>query len=500
MIRRTLVGGCVIALLITGGGRAAFAAGTIAEAVKNGDRAAVRTLLKQQADVNASEPDGTTALHWAAYNDDIDTAQLLIQAGANAKAVNRYGVAALSLASTNGSAAMIQALLKAGADPNLASAEGETPLMLASRAGVPAAVAALIAGHADVNAQEKWRGQTALMWAAAEGHAQVVSALIDAGANMKARSKTGLTALLFAVREGQAATVKTLLARGADVNETIVGSNGRVSGPNALLLAVANGHFELASALLDAGADPNAAPQGVTPLHELSSGRKPGVGSNNPPPTGSGTMDSLEMVKRFAAHGANLNLRASGRRKEGGIMTNLNLNGGTPFFFAARTCDVELLRLYASLGADPLVPNEDGASPLLAAAGLGTRSPGEDAGTEPECLEAVKYTMALGNDVNLVDNNHETVMHAAALKNMPSVVNYAAGHGAKVEVWNIQDSHGWTPLRIATGVWRATNFRFDVPTMKAIQAVMVAAGVPADIEAGTTITGAIQTTKAPGPR
>ena len=249
------------------------------------------------------------------------------------------------------------------------------------------------------------------------------------------------------------------LASGAKVDDTILGSGpaGRrydpadsgaaakagaaIKGPSALMLAVSNAHFELASLLLDAGADPNFAPQGWTALHELSWVRKPGVGSNSPTPPGSGTIDSTELIKRLAAHGANLNARASGRRKEV-LMTHLNLNGGTPFFFASRTCDTELMRLLVELGADPKLRNEDDTTPLMAAAGLGTRSTGEDAGTEPECVEAVKLTLELGNDINAVDDYGNTAMHGAAIKQMPSVVKLLAERGAKIDIWNRGKCHG----------------------------------------------------------
>src|SRR5205085_11241031 len=105
----------------------------------------------------------------------------------------------------------------------------------------------------------------------------------------------------------------------------------------------------------------------------------------------------------------------------------------TPFFLAARTADAELMRALAALGADPLLPNADNSTPLMAAAGLGTRSPGEDAGTESEVLEALQAALDLGADPNAVDNNGETAMHAAAYKNLPQVVKFLAGKGARIE-------------------------------------------------------------------
>ena len=67
----------------------------------------------------------------------------------------------------------------------------------------------------------------------------------------------------------------------------------------------------------------------------------------------------------------------------------------------------------------------------MVAAGLGTRSPGEDAGTESEVVEAVQVALELGNDINAVDNNGETAMHGAAYKNLPAVVQLLAAKGAK---------------------------------------------------------------------
>jgi uncharacterized protein len=152
-----------------------------------------------------------------------------------------------------------------------------------------------------------------------------------------------------------------------------------------------------------------------------------------------------------------------------------------------------MMRLLADLGADPKLPNEDGTTPLMAAAGAGTHSPGEDAGLEPEALEAVKLTLALGNDVNVIDKNGNTAMHGAAYKQLPSVVKFLNEHGAKVDIWNRKNSSGWTPLRIAAGVHRGMNFRFHEPTANSLRAIMTAAGVSTVLEPERVISGATPT-------
>src|SRR6184192_2024275 len=218
MMRVKRFGMCGIAVLLSMGGslRASGSDALLADAAEKMDRATIRTLVQRRVDVNAPQPDGMTALHWAAYQDDREIAELLVRAGADVNVANRYGVTLLS----HGAA---------------------------------------------VHAKDDRRGQTALMWAAAEGHADVVQALIDAGADVRLRLASGFTPLLFAVREGRLGVVRVLLKAGADVNETVPvegrrrGYGGRPlpAGTSALLVAVTNAHFELAASLLDAGANPN---------------------------------------------------------------------------------------------------------------------------------------------------------------------------------------------------------------------------------------------------
>jgi ankyrin repeat protein len=216
------------------------------DAVKTRNPDLVEALLKRRTDVNERQPDGGTALHWAAHFDDLKIAERLIRAGARAGAADDTGATPLYLACMNRSGAMVELLLAAGADPNAALLNGETVLMTCSRAGDIRAVKALLARGADVNRRERFHDQTALMWAAAERHPHVVAALIGAGAAIAARSRTytqtvtsevtqragreelnygvprgGSTPLLFAARSGDVDSARLLLDAGADVNDAL---------------------------------------------------------------------------------------------------------------------------------------------------------------------------------------------------------------------------------------------------------------------------------------
>jgi len=452
----------------------------LADAAEKGDWARVRLLVKDRADVNAAQVDGMAALHWAAYEDNSEIAKLLLAAGANAKAENRYGVTPLSLACTNGNEDLVRALLAAGADPNTALRGGETALMTAARTGRVGPVTALLEAGARVDAKER-KGQTALMWAAADGHAEVVALLVKAGADVHARLKSGYTPMLFAARQGHVGVVRELLKAGVDAGEAIrtdQKGNGYAAknGTGALMLAVENGHFELAMELVKAGADPNDQRSGCAPLHALSWVRKPNRGDDpegQPPPAGSGNLTSLQFARELVARGAKVNARlergSTGRGK-------LGMPGATPLLLASKTADLPYMKLLVELGADPLLGNNEGCTPLMAAAGIGTLAPDEEAGTEDEAIAAAEYLIGLGADVNTVDRNGETAMHGAAYKSLPKMVQFLADHGAKVEVWNRKDKYGWTPLTIAEG-FRPGNFKPSAETIEAIHRVMRAAGV-----------------------
>jgi len=478
-------------LLVLGLSGATLAAerATVADAAERRDPARVRALLQSGVDVNAAQIDGTTALHWAAYHDDAEIAALLMRAGARVNALNRYGVPPVAVACENGSGGVVKLLLAAGADANATMKSGETVLMMAARSGKLEAVNALLAHGARHDARER-HGQTALMWAAAEGHAAVVRALLDAGADISATLDSGFTPFFFAVREGRIDVVRALLHAGVDVNATLQPRETRggpapykpaAKGTSPLLLAVQNGHFELAIALVDAGADPNDRRTGFTPLHTLTWVRKPDSSDvSEPPPLGSGRITSLQFVREIVKRGANVNLRLDkGAPKVPNSSTRVGTEGATAMLLAADRSDVPLMRLLVELGADPLVPNFNNTTPLMMAAGLGTTEPLEEAGEEPEAVEAVKMLLDLGADVNAVDNNGDTAMNGAAYNNYPLVVKLLAERGADPQIWKQANKQGVTPLFAAEG-YIGRLPRPDPPTIEAVTRLMRAAGLPTD--------------------
>jgi len=448
---RTLTGWLMVPLLAAGLS-AAPADTRLPDAARRQDRAAVRLLLDQHADVNSRQPDGATALHWAMHWNDLETARLLVRAGAKADAANEYGVTPLSLACTNGSRDAVALLLEAGADPNLALPTGETPLMTAARTGNVAVVSALLARGADPNAVEQSQGQTALMWAASEKHAEAARALIAGGADVRARSTRGVTALLFAARQGDVASARLLLEHGADVNETAA---DRMS---PLVVATVRGQAALATFLLDHGADANAAGAGFTALHwaagiwetELTGPRGIAVERDEEWRALKGVQSGrLELIKALLAHGANPNARITRPPLRVGFTRGgLNLIGATSFLVAAAAADAELMRLLAANGADPKVMTNENTTALMAAAGVG-RVTVESSVSEAAALEAVKAAISLGSDdVNAASAAGDAALHGAASMRSVAVVQFLLDRGARADVKN---KRGQTPATIARG-------------------------------------------------
>ena len=478
------------------------AAGTgdtrVADAAMRADAAAVRALLRQGANVNSAQPDGMTALHWAARTNDLATVQLLLSAGAKVDATTRYGVTPLYLASLNGSAAMIDGLLRAGASPNSASPGGETVLMTVARTGKVDAVTLLLDRGATIDAQESVRGQTALMWAVLENHPDVVKLLLARGANVNARTKieipdgtTGepqgtsgdigahgpgiyrsravpspsgaMSPLLYAAREGNLPMTRILLDARADIE--LPAANG--SSP--LVVAITNNHIELALYLVERGANVNAADRFYKrgPLFAAIERRNPDFTRDTPPPLAD-PRDPMDLIKVLLDRGANPNWRTNTTPFRGFYQVSANwanFDGQTPFIVAALSGDVTLMRLLLAHGADPMLTTNDGATALMAAAGINWVVAQTYSRSDPEYLDAARLCLERGNDVNAVNSQGFAAIHGAANRGFDAMIELLAAAGAKLDV---KDKQGRTPMTFAEGVFLAVQPPVNKPATIAL--------------------------------
>jgi ankyrin repeat protein len=473
-----------LALLLTIiGSDISYSAGVdAATAAQKQDIGALRALVQQKVDVNAAQPDGTTALHWAVVWNNEDAVNLLLRAGADAKARNRYGATPLSEAVTAGSVAMVNALLKAGADPKtLTTEDGETVLMTAARAGNADVVRMLLDRGADVNAREKYKGQTALMWAAAERHPAVVKLLLDRGADWKVRSfdretkvprlsaassispiaRGGFTALLFAAREGDIESARVMLDEGVDINY------GDVDNTSALVVSIMNKQYSFAKFLIERGADVNVVGgYGRTALYAIVDIRNEDY-SALPARKAEDPLPSLDVVKALLARGASVNvaLTANLPGRSGMDSGDTTLTAGTtPLMRAARAGDTAVIRLLLANGAAPKESTKDGNTALMFAAGVGYRDKNTRGG-ESDALEAVKIFVEAGLDVHQANTRGETALHGAADRGADTIVQFLADRGAEL---NVKSKQGFTPLDVAMGKSSLIQLPVPKPTTVAL--------------------------------
>jgi ankyrin repeat protein len=437
----------------------------IVDAAKAGNLAAVQSLIKQRADVNAAEADGTTALHWAARADNVEMARTLLRAGADAKKANRYGVTALHLAAVNGSAPITKALIEAGADVNAVLPEGETILMTAARTGRAEVLESLLNAGAKLDAREKLYGETALHWAAAENHADAVRLLLTRGADVDERSdpqtyrrRSGQsvmplgswTPLMYAGRQNAIAAGKALASKGAKLD--LVDPDGAT----ALVIAIINANYDFAAMLLDAGADPNVVDKDAAmgPLYAAMDMHRLAVGHGRPNPKPSGALDAVDVARTLLEMKADPNAKLKAvtmqRQHTGGDSTLAA--GATPLMRAAKSGDIAMVRLLLDAGADPKATLANGTNVLMLAAGLGWRdgspaAPSYDQGTPEEAVATIELLLSRGLDINGTNTAGDTALHAAiSARASAEIVKALVERGANL---NVPNKRGQTPLAIA---------------------------------------------------
>ena len=437
----------------------AFAAAgdaSLATAAKQGDRAAVQTVLKGMSKQQVAGTQGTAALVWAATRGDKDMVDLLLRAGANVKAANEFGATPIYAAAELADPSMVVKLLAAGADPNVALMSGETPLMAASGRGNVETVKALLNGGANPNAKEANAGQNALMWAISNQQTSTIEALVMGGADVNAGSKSGFTPLMFAAQKGDAQISRILIKAGAKVNAPQPGS-----GLTALMVASAMVHPDAVNALLEAEADTNLVDSnGYGALHKVVRDSDYGIDPNR-------KNDVVAIVKTLLKHGANPNLRvqqdkekAADEIKRGAnafygrrtalTVTEITLTGATPVLLAAEVNNLDAIKVLVEAGADPNIATESGTTPLMMASGAGTdvqraREPEERA----VVVQTARFLVEHGADVNKPGQFGWTALHAAAYQGLNDEIEYLVSKGANIDQ---KDEFGQTPLSISMSV------------------------------------------------
>ena len=439
-------------------------------AARKNDSATVRELLAAQPrpDVNQRTADGTTALQWAVYHNDVDLVEQLIAAGADVKTKNDYGASPMSEAAVVGNPQVIRKLLASGADAESANIDGQTALMVIARTSNVEAAKLLIGRRANVNAVEQWRGQTPLMWAAAENQPAMVKLLVQHGAQVNARSKVnqwerqvtaeprmqarpsgGFTPLLYAARKGCLECAQILLKAGADKNLN------DPDGVSPLLLAALNFNFDIAALLVKQGANVDkwdtwgrSALYAAVDMNTLPTG-----GRADRPSLDKTT--SLELIQQLLDAGANPNLQLKlfppyrSLRDDRGADGLLSV-GTTPLVRASKAGDVAAMKLLIAHGANVELPTATGITPLMAAAGNGSANLDTRGRykSEEQAVEAVALLLKSGANVNARDRNGQTALHGAAGWGWNGLVKTLATN--KVDL-TAKDAQGRTAADIARG-------------------------------------------------
>jgi ankyrin repeat protein len=259
----------------------------------------------------------------------------------------------------------------------------------------------------------------------------------------------GMTALLYAAREGHMESAKALLeAKGVDVNEV----NGDKISP--LVMAITNGHLTLAKYLLDHGADPNLATvSGLAALYAAIDVQWAPKAWFPQPTTDQEKVTYLELMKALLDHGANVNAQVGEKlwfRSFTNDYTWVDPGGATAFWRAAQSSDVAAMKLLVDYKADPKLANKSGETPLMAAAGIGWAANWSVNAPVP-LIDAVKYCVELGNDVNAADNRGYSALHGAAYLGDNEMISYLVSKGAKVDA---KSKGGDSPADMANGPTR----------------------------------------------
>ncbi len=187
-------------------------------------------------------------LYIAAITGNLEEVRLLIADNADIDATDQYGITALHGASEFGRTSVVQLLLDNGADIDATDRSGATPLHNAVSYGFTSIVQLLIDHNANVDLKDG-NGNAPLHMAVMDGRFEIVKLLLDSDANVHAIDGYSYTPLLIAASKGYTDIALILLENGAYVGEVTS------FGQTPLHGAADNGHPEMIALLLENGAD-----------------------------------------------------------------------------------------------------------------------------------------------------------------------------------------------------------------------------------------------------
>ncbi|KAI4715359.1 Palmitoyltransferase akr1, ankyrin repeat-containing protein akr1 [Aureobasidium sp. EXF-10727] len=210
-----------------------------------------------KASATSADPQGITALHWAAINGHYALCHYLIEAGANVNAKGGDAEATPVLwASKRCHLDVVNLLLQQGADPLLTDDQGYNLLHSATLDGNVFQLILLL-HQADVPVDiPDSQGHTSLMWAAYKGFPACLDVLLKWGADVHARDELGFTALHWALVKGSYNCIQKLLEYGAD--RFIANNDGKTPAVTAKEM---NSTRQWHRALSDSGFDPSGNPR-----------------------------------------------------------------------------------------------------------------------------------------------------------------------------------------------------------------------------------------------
>ena len=395
-------------------------------AVRYDDLDTADLLIRSGARVSTANREGVTPLQLAAMNGSASMIDKLLKAGAEANAaLTPSGDTALMMAARTGTPEAITVLLEAGANVNAKESwGGTTALMWAASEQHTAAVKLLLDHGADVNARSNF-----VAAANGRGFEGRTPAVPKAEQKVEEFASGWLTPLMFAAREGDLESARLLVNAGANVN-AIAGD-----GKDALGLAIFNGNYDFASFLIDSKSDVNHADtQGFTPLFWAVDRRNMETAPNFPWLI---TADPLPLIKKLLDAGANPNALVNNTPRARMRAGSPRIVFATALMRAAFSADLELVKMLLSYKGDPKIISSDGETMIEAAAGLGFIQGYSKGKTAAERLEVVKLFAGLGADVNQADDYGITPLMVAGNMGDTAVIQYLVDAGADLGAYDL---------------------------------------------------------------